>query len=68
MCKPEQCELWKLREGLKLMGLDSKEATRRVLRTNAYIGKRAANGELAFLDQLLKAKCPCDEGDEDEVS
>ena len=67
MCKPTDCELWKIREGLKLMG---QEGRRQFVQHVTVASEHYSHIEavLRFLDRLIAAKCPCDKGDADANS
>ena len=67
MCKPTDCELWKIREGLKLMGQEGRrQFVQHVTVTCDHYSD--IQDVLRFLDRLIAAKCPCDKGDADANS
>ena len=64
MCEPTECDLWKIREGLRTLGVDKDLLCARILVLAGLVDRRHAADELNFVDRMLAAKCPCDEGDE----
>ena len=64
MCKPETCDLWKIREGLKMLGVDNEWLLSRIKMLVLLGDNQGAADELRFIDRMLAAECPCEKGDE----
>jgi len=62
MCKPETCDLWKIREGLRIGGFTAERLAHLMLWDDHYSNRLPAD-HLCFVDKMLAATCPCDTGD-----
>jgi len=63
MCKPTDCPLWEIREGLRIGGFTALRLAHLMLWDDKYSNRLPAD-HLLFVDRMLAAKCPCDKGDE----
>ena len=64
MCEPTECDLWKIREGLKIGGFTAERLAHLMLWDNEFSNRLPAD-HLFFVDRMLAAKCPCEKGDAD---
>ena len=67
MSEPTECDLWKIREGLKIGGFTAERLAHLMLWDNEFSNRLPAD-HLFFVDKMLAAKCPCDKGDADANS
>jgi len=62
--RPETCELWKIREGLRIGGFTA-ERLAHLMSWDDHYSNRVPADHLFFVDLMLAAKCPCEKGDAD---